>query len=152
MSLCERESGQMLQAVKQSLTWMPETFDARFPGFAQFLIVNGAPTFCLRLAPSQNSNVVMFEPTLNLVSRFVSTFGSKRRYHSSRVCVDVAGRNTWQFCWLFFSDVAKTTLRSFRGVRIAFSGKLPRARIVLFVGSYLDQNFLRRSLLSRSRR
>ena len=32
----------------------------------------------------------MFEPTLNLFSRYVSTVGSKRRYHSSRVCVDFA--------------------------------------------------------------
>ena len=32
ISLCEHKSAQMLQAViKHSLTWMPETFDARFP-------------------------------------------------------------------------------------------------------------------------
>ena len=31
ISLCEHKSGQMLQAVKQPLTWIPETFDARFP-------------------------------------------------------------------------------------------------------------------------
>ena len=31
ISRCANKSGQMLQAVKQSLTWMPETFDARFP-------------------------------------------------------------------------------------------------------------------------
>ena len=31
ISLCKHKSGQMLQAVKQSLTWMPESFDARFP-------------------------------------------------------------------------------------------------------------------------
>ena len=31
ISLGERKSGQTLQAVKQSLTWMPETFDAPFP-------------------------------------------------------------------------------------------------------------------------
>ena len=36
----------------------------------------------------------MFEPTKNLFSRYVSTFGSKRQYHSSRVCVDVAGRDS----------------------------------------------------------
>ena len=28
--LYQHKSGQMLQAVKQSLTWMPETFDARY--------------------------------------------------------------------------------------------------------------------------
>ena len=40
----------------------------------------------------------MFEPTLNLFSR------SKRRYHSSPVCVDVAGRDSCRSntigCWL----------------------------------------------------
>ena len=36
----------------------------------------------------------MFEPTLNLFSRYVSTVGPKRQYHSSRVCVDVAGRDS----------------------------------------------------------
>ena len=30
ISPCEHKSGQMLQAVRQSLTWMPETFYARF--------------------------------------------------------------------------------------------------------------------------
>ena len=30
-SLCEHKSGQMHQAVKQPLTWIPETSDARFP-------------------------------------------------------------------------------------------------------------------------
>ena len=30
ISLCKHKSGQMLQAVEQSLTWMPESFDARF--------------------------------------------------------------------------------------------------------------------------
>ena len=40
----------------------------------------------------------MFEPTLYLFSRYVSTVGSKRRYYSSRVCVDVAGRDGCRFC------------------------------------------------------
>ena len=31
ISLCKHKSGQMLQAVKQFLTWMLESFDARFP-------------------------------------------------------------------------------------------------------------------------
>ena len=33
----------------------------------------------------------MYEPTLNLFSRYVSTVGPKRQYHGSRDCVDVAG-------------------------------------------------------------
>ena len=44
ISLREHKSGQMLQAVKQSLTWMPDTFDARFPVFGQFFIVSDEPT------------------------------------------------------------------------------------------------------------
>ena len=31
ISLYKHKSGQMLQAVKQLLTWIPESFDARFP-------------------------------------------------------------------------------------------------------------------------
>ena len=43
----------------------------------------------------------MFESILNLFSRYVSTVGSKRRYHSSRVCaVDIAGRDSCRFCTL----------------------------------------------------
>ena len=44
ISLCKHKSGQMLQAVKQLLTWMPESFDA-VSGFGQFFIVSGVPTF-----------------------------------------------------------------------------------------------------------
>ena len=40
----------------------------------------------------------MFEPTLYLFSLYVSTVGSKRRYHSSRVCVDVAEETVVVFC------------------------------------------------------
>ena len=47
----------------------------------------------------------MFKPTLKLFSRYVSTVESKRQYHSSRACVDVAGRDSCRFntigCWLF---------------------------------------------------
>ena len=43
------------------------------------------------------SQKFMFEPTLNLFSRYVSTVGSKRRYNSSRVCVDGAGRDSCRF-------------------------------------------------------
>ena len=44
------------------------------------------------------SQTFMFEPTLNLISRYVSTVGSKRRYHSLRVCVDVEGRDSCRLC------------------------------------------------------
>ena len=47
----------------------------------------------------------MFESTQNLFSRYVFKDGSKRLYHSSRVCVDVVGRDSCRFntigCWLF---------------------------------------------------
>ena len=44
----------------------------------------------------------MFEPTLNLFSRYVSTVGSKQRYHSSRVCVDITGRDSCRFLYNVF--------------------------------------------------
>ena len=78
----------------------------------------------------------MFEPTLNLFSPYVSTIGSKSRYHSSRVCVDVAGRDSCRFCSMFFSEVAKTSISNFRQVGTAFSGEPPQARTVWFFGSY----------------
>ena len=79
ISPCERKLGQMLQAVRQSLTWMPET-NARFP-----VSVSSYSERCAQicLAPSQNLNVwrpnisVFFR--LNLFSRYVSTIGSRRR-------------------------------------------------------------------------
>ena len=40
ISLCEHKSGQMLQAVKQSLTRMPKT-----SGFGKFFIVSDVLTF-----------------------------------------------------------------------------------------------------------
>ena len=103
ISLCKHKSGQMLQAVKQSLTWMPESFDARFPVSVNSFIVGGVPTFVKSPLKIQmfGGQTFMFEPTLNLFSRYVSTVGSKRRYHSSRVCVDVAGRDSCRFCTMF---------------------------------------------------
>ena len=53
----------MLQDVKQSLTWVPETFDAlAVSGFGQFFIVRGVRKNCL--APSQNSNV--WQPNIHV--------------------------------------------------------------------------------------
>ena len=44
-------------------------------------------------------------PLKTFFSRYVFTVGSKRLYHSSRVCVDVVGRDSCRFntigCWLF---------------------------------------------------
>jgi len=54
-------------------------------------------------------------------------------------------------CFLY-TDVAKTTLRNFRRVGTAFSGKLPKARTVLLVDSYSPQIFPRKYLLNRPRK
>ena len=95
----------------------------------------------------------MFESTLNLFSRYVSTVGSKRRYHSSRVCVDVAGRDSSRFLQYdvgcLYIDVAKTSMSSFRRVGTAFSGELPQARTALLFVSYSGQIIPRINLLTR---
>ena len=99
ISLCEHKSGQMLQGVKQSLTWVPEeTFYVRFP-VQSALYSERCAHICLAPLKIQmfGGQTFMFEPTLNLFSRYVSTVRSKRRYHSSRVCVDVAGRDSCRF-------------------------------------------------------
>ena len=73
--------------------------------FGQFLKLSGVPTFvyCPRKIQMFGGQTFMFEPTLNLFSRYVSTNGSKRRYHSSRVCVDVSGRDSCRFCTMFLN-------------------------------------------------
>ena len=72
-------------------------------GFGQFFIVSGVPTFLYRPLKIQmfSSQTFMFESTLNLFSRYVSTVGSRLRYHSLRVCVDVAGRDSCRFCTMY---------------------------------------------------
>ena len=67
----------------------------------------------------------IFQPTLNLFSRYVSTVGSKGRYHSSRVCVDVAGRDSCRF-WRPQLAIFGT----------AFSGELPQARTIKVWGRW----------------
>ena len=95
----------------------------------------------------------MFEPTLNLFSRYVSTAGSKRRYHSSRVSAWMSTEETVVFfVQCFYTDVAKASISNFRRVGTAFSGELPQARTVLLFGSYCGQIFPRRNLLSRRRK
>ena len=51
-----------------------------------------------------------------------------------------------------YADVAKTSISNFRRGGTAFSGELPQARTVLLLGSYSDQIFPRRSLLTRRRK
>ena len=114
----------MLQDVKQSLTWVPETFDAlAVSGFGQFFIVRGVRKNC-RPPKIQmfGSQIFMFEPTVNLFSRYVSTDGSKRRYHSSRVSVDVAGRDS---CWLFIYWCSKDLNEEFSSSQNLFLRRTP---------------------------
>ena len=69
--------------------------------FGLFFIVSGVPTFVQPILKIQmfDGQTFMFESILNLFSRYVSTVGSKRRYHSSRVCaVDIAARDSCRFC------------------------------------------------------
>ena len=79
------------------------------------------------LAPSQNLNVwrpnirVFF--SLNLFSPYVSTIGSKRRYHSSRVWMSPE-ETVVVFVQCFSIDVAKTSISNFGRVGTAFSGEL----------------------------
>ena len=98
----------------------------------------------------------MFEPTFNPFSRLVSTVGWKPRYHSSRVCVDVAGRDScgflqWDVGFLYI-DVAKTSISSFRRIGTSFFGKLPQVRTVLIFVSYSGQIIPRINLLTRRRK
>ena len=78
------------------------------------------------LAPYQNSNVwrpnIYVWTHLKPISRYTSTVGSKRRYHSSRMCVDVAGRDSCRFNTIgcLHTYVAKTSISSFHRVGTAF--------------------------------
>ena len=122
ISLCEHKSGPMLQAVKQSLTRMSET-----SGFGQFFIVSGVLKKCL--APSQNSNAwppnIHIWTTLSLFSRYVSTDGSKRRYHSSRVSVVVAGRDS---CWFFIYWCSEDLNEEFSSSQNLFLRRTPTSQ------------------------
>ena len=141
----------------QLLTWMPETFDARFPVLVmQFFNESGVPTF--GLAPSQNSNVwqpncyfwTHFEPIFSLrVYVWIQTTiwqlaGLRGRRRKRQLSFTIG----WWLFVFYILSVAKTTLRNFRQVRTAFSGKLPKARVVLVVDSYSPQTFPRKYLLN----
>ena len=78
----------------------------------------------------------MFELTFNLFSRYVSSVGSKRRYHSSLLCVDVTERDSCSF-----NTIGPVVGCSPPGT--AFSGELPQARTVLLFDSYSGQIFPR---------
>ena len=88
------------------------------------------------IAPSQiemfGGQTVMFEPTLSLFSRYVSTVVSKRQYHSSRMCVDVAGRDSCRFntigCWLFIYWCSEDPNEQFWSSRNRFLWRTSRSQ------------------------
>ena len=126
-------------------------------GFRFRLILYSERCAHICLASSQTSRPnIISEPTFNLFSPYVSTVGSKRRYHSSRVIVDVAGQGSCRFLqWDFgclYIDVGKTSIGSFRRVGTAFSSELPQARTVLLFVSYSGQIIPRINLLTRRRK
>ena len=173
ISLCEHKSGQMLHIfhifrapLKTPAREAIANLDARdfwcaVSGFGQFFIVSGGPTFVQHPLKIQmfGGQTFILEPTLKLFSRYVSTVGSKRRYHSSRVCVDVAGRDSCRWYnrvlvvyTCMYTDVAETSISNFCQVGAAFFGELPQARTFLLFGSYSGQIFSRRNLLTRRRK
>ena len=74
----------------------------------------------------------MFEPTLNLFSRYVSSVGSKRRYHIPRVWVDVAGRDSCRFFaigfWLFIYWCSEDLNKQFSPSRNRFLQRTPTSQ------------------------
>ena len=145
ISPCEHKSDQMLQAVRQSLTWMPETFYARFP-----VSVNSLwwAVCHICLAPSQNSNV--WRPNIHVWTHFEPIFSL--RVHGWIQTTVSPEETVVVFVQCFYTDVAKTSISDFLRVRTAFSGELPQARTVLLFGSYSGQMFPRRNLLTRRRK
>ena len=134
ISQCKHKSGQMLQAVKQSLTWMPESFDARFPfSVYSFMVSTWYRCAHICLLSSQNSNVwrpnvhvwAHFEPIFSLrvqggiqttVSQLAGVRGCRRKRQLSFFAVG---------CWLFIYWCSEDHNGSFRRVGTAFSGELP---------------------------
>ena len=156
ISLCEHKSGQMLQAVKQSLTLMPETFDARFPisafQFRSTLYTEWCAHICIALFQHLNvwrPNIHVwthFEPIFSLrvhgwiqttVSQLVGVRGCRRKRQLS-------------FLYNVFMLMYRRPQLAIFGT--AFSGELPQARTVLLFGSYSGQIFPRRNLLTRRRK
>ena len=95
--------------------------------FRSILYSEWCAHICLAFLKTQmfGGQTFIFEPTLNLFSRYVSTH--RRRYHSSQVCVDVAGRDSCRFNGLY-TDVAKISISNFRWVGTAFSGRTPTSQ------------------------
>ena len=130
------------------------------PGFRFRSILYSEWCAHICLTPSQNSN--FWRPNINVwthfepIFRYVSTVGSKRRYHNSRVCVDVARRDSCRFGTMFLywcsEDRRPQLAISFESEPLSPANFHKLARTVLLFGSYSGQIFPRRNLLTRRRK
>ena len=149
ISLCKHKSGQMLQAVKQSLTWMPESFDARFPVSVNSFIVSCVPTFV-----SQNSNV--WRPNIHVWTHFEPIFSLRVHGWIQTTVSQLAGvrgcRRKRQLSFLYNVFILMYRRPQLAIFGTAFSGELPQARTVLLFGNYSGQIFPSRNLLTRRRK
>ena len=154
ISPCEHKSDQMLQAVRQSLTLMPETFYARVPVSVNSLWWAVCPH--LFSFPSKFKCLAAKHSCLNpLWTYFLVTCPrlDPNDGITARGCVWMSPEETViVFVQCFYTDVAKTSISNFLRVRTAFFGELPQARTVLLFGSYSGQIFPRRNLLTRRRK
>ena len=153
-SPCEHKSCQMHQAVKQPLTWIPETSDARFPVSVNPLKWAVYPHFYSAL--SKFKCLGAKHSCLNpLWAYFLVTCPrlDPNDGITARGCAWMSPKETVVvFVQCFYTDVAKTSISNFLRVGTAFSGELPQARTVLLFGSYSGQIFPRRNLLTRRRK
>ena len=154
ISPCEHKSDQMLQAVRQSLTLVPETFYARVPVSVNSLWWAVCPH--LFSAPSKFKCLADKHSCLNpLWTYFLVTCPrlDPNDGITARGCVWMSPEETViVFVQCFYTDEAKTSISNFRRVGTAFSRELPQARTVLLFGSFSGQIFSRRNLLTRRRK
>ena len=151
ISPCGHKSGQMLQAVRQSLTWMPETFYAQFP-----VSVNSLVCPHLSSALSKFKCLAAKHLCLNPLWTYFLVTCPRLDLNDSitaRGCAWMSPEETVVvFVQCFYTDEAKTSISNFRRVGTAFSRELPQARTVLLFGSFSGQIFSRRNLLTRRRK
>ena len=154
ISPCEHKSGQMLQAVRQSLTWMPETFYARFPVSVNSLYWAVCPH--LSSALSKFKCLAAKHSCLNPLWTYSLVTCPRLDLNdgiTARGCAWMSPEETVVvFVQCFYTDEAKTSISNFRRVGTAFSRELPQARTVLLFGSFSGQIFSRRNLLTRRRK
>ena len=143
ISPCEHKSGQMLQAVRQSLTWLPETFYTRFPVSVNSLY--GAVCPHLSSALSKFKCLAAKKSWLNPLWTYFLVKCPRLDLNdgiTARVCAWMSPEETVVvFVQCFYIDVANTSISNFHRVGTAFSGELPQARTVLLFGSYSGQIF-----------